>query len=246
MSKTRIPITDLIAVLRAVKLEQPDDLKDTKKVKSAAFHQRAYERQKLDPTKKISYPTIQANLIRDRSLPLKKPTDSPSDVFDRALFKWIQTGTFPLREHYEREFSAERLTLMPEWLELFSAGLHEPHPDEPTEEELGKEGKKSWRMSREYERDLARRKECLEYFGVRCQACPLDPARRHKHSSLSGLIDVHHRRPLKLGERETSAKKDLIPLCPTCHRVVHRLGGKYLLNPELLRSNWLESATWWK
>ncbi|MGJ1004702.1 HNH endonuclease [Eggerthella lenta] len=44
----------------------------------------------------------------------------------------------------------------------------------------------------------------------------------------SGVIEVHHLEPLSLskGEREIDPIKDLVPLCPNCHKMVHRKAGK--------------------
>jgi 5-methylcytosine-specific restriction protein A len=42
-----------------------------------------------------------------------------------------------------------------------------------------------------------------------------------------GFIEVHHLRPLGdgKGERETDPTKDLIPVCPNCHAMIHRCGA---------------------
>ena len=46
-----------------------------------------------------------------------------------------------------------------------------------------------------------------------------------------GIIEVHHLRPLSDGcERETDPAKDLIPVCPNCHALIHsRQGDCYSL-----------------
>ena len=76
-----------------------------------------------------------------------------------------------------------------------------------------------------YERNKAARNECIEHFGgPRCQACGLDFEQRYGPLG-RGFIHVHHLVPLaRIGEAyEVNAKEDLIPLCPNCHAMAHRL-----------------------
>ena len=63
------------------------------------------------------------------------------------------------------------------------------------------------------ERDPAVRKSALKYYGCKCYACDFAPR-------ISTLIDIHHLDPIAEGERQTMLE-DVIPLCPTCHRLAH-------------------------
>jgi len=74
-----------------------------------------------------------------------------------------------------------------------------------------------------YERNPQARRLCLAHYGARCQACDL--IYEDKYGLIgAGLIHVHHVTPLSaIGEAyEVDPIRDLMPLCATCHHVVHR------------------------
>jgi Rad3-related DNA helicase len=80
--------------------------------------------------------------------------------------------------------------------------------------------KESWReggrqdlVLSKAERDPAIRKAALKHYGCKCHACNFAP-------KISSLIDIHHCDPLAEGERQTTLG-DVVPLCPTCHRLAH-------------------------
>jgi 5-methylcytosine-specific restriction protein A len=74
-----------------------------------------------------------------------------------------------------------------------------------------------------YERNSKARAQCLAHHGYRCTVCDLDFAERYGELG-RGFIHVHHLIPLAdLGEGyEIDPKKDLIPVCPNCHAMLHR------------------------
>ena len=74
---------------------------------------------------------------------------------------------------------------------------------------------------RRRERNPRNRLLCIRIHGERCAACGMEP--RLKYGAAGGVIEVHHRQPLStLGEpRVYDPRKDLVPLCPTCHRAAH-------------------------
>ena len=74
-----------------------------------------------------------------------------------------------------------------------------------------------------YERDLAARAKCIEHHGLRCVGCELDFGERYGKRG-AGFIHVHHLSPLKGSKksRRVDPKKDLRPVCPNCHAMIHR------------------------
>lgn len=79
-----------------------------------------------------------------------------------------------------------------------------------------------------YERNAAARKLCLAHYGPTCRACDLNY--EDKYGSIGAdLIHVHHITPLSaIGETyQVDPIRDLIPLCATCHHVVHRRDPPY-------------------
>lgn len=79
-----------------------------------------------------------------------------------------------------------------------------------------------------YERNAAARNLCIAHYGPTCQACGLNY--EEKYGSIgANLIHVHHVIPLSaIGEAyQVNPVRDLIPLCATCHHVVHRRDPPY-------------------
>jgi len=74
-----------------------------------------------------------------------------------------------------------------------------------------------------YERDPKARAECLELHGYRCTVCDFDFSERYGEHG-AGFIHVHHTKKLsEVGEGYiVDPKKDLVPLCPNCHAMIHR------------------------
>ena len=73
-----------------------------------------------------------------------------------------------------------------------------------------------------YERAQSARRRCLEVYGAVCHICRVDLATIYGPSA-AGLVHVHHVVPLaEVGESyEVDPERDLIPVCPNCHAVVH-------------------------
>lgn len=78
-------------------------------------------------------------------------------------------------------------------------------------------------LRREQARNPAARRRCLELKGTRCVVCGFDPV---ESWGASGVVQVHHLRPLsdRLGEGgtvRTDPERDLVPVCPNCHALIH-------------------------
>jgi hypothetical protein len=101
------------------------------------------------------------------------------------------------------------------------------------------EGKRLYRESVQLERNrdfvkLVKERNRHLHGGVyQCQACSFS-------ADLSSLFDAHHLVPLCLGERQTEVV-DFAVLCPTCHRLAHRLGPT-LYDPLSVSS----IKSWWQ
>lgn len=74
-----------------------------------------------------------------------------------------------------------------------------------------------------YERNAEARKACLAHFGFGCQACGFDFEQVYGELGTS-FIHVHHIIPLsEIGETyEVDPIRDLVPVCPNCHAMIHR------------------------
>jgi 5-methylcytosine-specific restriction protein A len=81
-----------------------------------------------------------------------------------------------------------------------------------------------------YERDPAARRKCLEHYGHQCSVCDLDIADKYHLGDLP-IIHVHHLVPLSTIKRsyKVDAIKDLRPVCPNCHTVIHSRSPCYTI-----------------
>ena len=79
-----------------------------------------------------------------------------------------------------------------------------------------------------YERDPKARQKCIDHHGPICVACRLEFENRYGDLG-KGYIQVHHLVPVsKWGEKYTlDPIKDLCPICPNCHAMVHRRNPPY-------------------
>lgn len=94
-----------------------------------------------------------------------------------------------------------------------------------------KEGSKTTRSHIAIERNAKLRDA---YFSAKpsaiCDACELDTSKRYPWAAR--ILDLHHLLPLSSGTRvldkSGTVLSDLVPLCPTCHRAVHRYYDAWL------------------
>jgi 5-methylcytosine-specific restriction protein A len=85
------------------------------------------------------------------------------------------------------------------------------------------EGIKKQITVKKYERSSIARKRCIELNGVRCQVCGIQFDEIYGEIG-TGFIHIHHRIPIsKIGKTyKIDYEKDLIPVCPNCHAMLHR------------------------
>lgn len=74
-----------------------------------------------------------------------------------------------------------------------------------------------------YERNSVARKKCIGKFGAKCIVCKFDFGKTYGPLG-EGYIHVHHLKPLsEINESyEVDPIKDLRPVCPNCHAMIHR------------------------
>jgi hypothetical protein len=75
-----------------------------------------------------------------------------------------------------------------------------------------------------HERNPTARRLCLEHYGYACAVC--DTVLEDVYGELAReFIHVHHLTPLSAAEaaRDVDPIRDLRPVCPNCHAILHRL-----------------------
>lgn len=99
-----------------------------------------------------------------------------------------------------------------------------PYSDEIPTEYLGQlfEGAKRTITVNSYERNPLARRLCIEYYGTTCSVCAFDFGKEYGEIG-QGFIHIHHLiRVADIGETyEIDPIKDLRPVCPNCHAMLH-------------------------
>ncbi len=104
------------------------------------------------------------------------------------------------------------------------------YPDEVSEQFMYHEGNVVQVWVNSYERNEKARTSCLQHYGFRCAVCNLDFEDRYGEIG-RGFMHVHHKLPLSSigSHHEVDPVKDLIPVCPNCHAMLHRNTPPYSL-----------------
>lgn len=155
-------------------------------------------------------------------------------------------GFLTLLQHQRLDLSVEAVVLSPQFRDLFSkkelATAEHRLKDFPMSawpkpvdcglvypEDLPKsrhywEGAVVKIQVNRYERDPRARKECLGQHGADCKVCGLRFKDRYGDIG-DGFIHVHHTKPFGVFRKEyrLDAKHDLVPVCPNCHAMLHRV-----------------------
>lgn len=95
--------------------------------------------------------------------------------------------------------------------------------DYPNDDDAFYEGAVIKVLANRYERNAKARKQCIDKHGCRCAICGFDFAERYGKPG-EGFIHVHHIVPISIIGKEyvLDTVKDLIPVCPNCHYMLHR------------------------
>lgn len=108
-------------------------------------------------------------------------------------------------------------------------------PDILNEDSTEYEGLKKTVTVNKYERSSIAREKCIEFHGLNCFVCNLNFEKFYDDIG-KGFIHIHHIIPLnQIGkEYKVDFKKDLAPVCPNCHAMLHRkINGNELTIEQL-------------
>jgi 5-methylcytosine-specific restriction protein A len=101
---------------------------------------------------------------------------------------------------------------------------YEEVSDDWTEGSLGEiDGRISMVLTKRRERNPRNKLLCLALHGKKCGVCHFDPTTTYQ-GDYADILEVHHIEPLSENTeaRRYNPSTDLIPLCPNCHRSIHR------------------------
>jgi 5-methylcytosine-specific restriction protein A len=116
------------------------------------------------------------------------------------------------------------------------------YPDELDKAETLFEGIKKSVLVNSYERNPVARKKCIEHYGFQCVVCSCDFEKVYGDIG-KGFIHVHHLTQLSdIGQGyEVDPVKDLRPVCPNCHAMLHKKNPPYTIDE--MKLNIQSSAT---
>ena len=85
------------------------------------------------------------------------------------------------------------------------------------------EGAKRTVVVNSYERSSKARKLCIKHYGANCSVCEFDFEKTYGELG-KNFIHVHHLTPVsEIGHNyEINPVKDMRPVCPNCHSMLHR------------------------
>jgi len=182
----------------------------------------------------VRAPEIQSLVIR------QGPHKVPGPGFGRFHPRY---KNLPLAEKQRvvREYQKEVYAFGDKWLDVLDQLniAHElssaVYPDEVEDDDPRiMEGAKKRVAVNQYERSPVARKKCIDKHGCKCSVCGFDFERKYGEIG-KGFIHVHHIRELsEIGEEyEVDPVRDLRPVCPNCHAMIHRKREKTLVIEEL-------------
>jgi len=109
---------------------------------------------------------------------------------------------------------------------------HNPFKEtEKDEQKVYTEGTPNQVMVTKYERNPFARKTCLDHYGLSCSVCDFDFEKQYGELG-KGFIHVHHLKQVAdIGkEYKIDPIKDLRPVCPNCHAMIHKRKEPYTID----------------
>ena len=170
---------------------------------------------------------------------LKLLIDSYEDLNPKSIQNSVNAVL--KREGYKSDYSTENYTYS------FAKAFHERSSSSlflsqgeiaatkscESENSNHSEGRRVAVLIERIERDTEARLKCIEHYGAQCMVCRFDFEQCYG-SIGKGFIHVHHRVQLSTRHEEHKVDfiKELIPLCPNCHAMIH--SQKEMLSIEQL------------
>ncbi|MEK7718856.1 MAG: HNH endonuclease [Bacteroidota bacterium] len=189
----------------------------------------------------VDYIYNYSNLIQGK-LFTRTTNTSGTEYYLKKLFEengqsGLQNALLSLSQHidyYEEKSGAnvkQRKDVYNKYLKLLdNKPVETIYADEVDENIDYAEGKTKKVLVNNFERNPIARKKCIDHYGVVCCACSFD------FESIYGeigknFIHIHHKIDISTIGNEYSVDpiKDLIPVCPNCHSMLHKKKPAYTI-----------------
>jgi len=176
----------------------------------------------LDPDREPIFPRSsldQGTLARIHWDPRRSGVSIPYEVASRLEIEWAR---FLVGKNIVQQHTVEAQTL----------------PEEVEEPQRYVEDAVRQTTVNAYERSPRARRACIRHYGLNCSVCGLDFETVYGDIGVDFIV-VHHLRPLsEIGEEyELDPVRDLRPVCPNCHAMIHRRRPAYTMEEIKMRIN---------
>lgn len=172
------------------------------------------------------------SLGADPSVELLPTLRELNSAFVKRIVKRIGEGKYKLRQRSRDSYTPAVIAFLRQELDqsIPEPGTDLELPQEISETEVFYEGARMQISINAYERNRVARDRCLEHYGFRCAVCAQDMSETYG-TVAEQLIQVHHLKPLREIKEgyQVDPIKDLRPVCPNCHAVIHRRKPPYTI-----------------
>lgn len=140
-------------------------------------------------------------------------TNALIEVLDQILafeIAWFETELAVWKKNPQHKMRA------------FPQDQHELISKDEFPDEIYMEGAQKTILQNKYERNPKARARCIAVHGSACKVCGFDFGIAFGEE-FSGKIEVHHIKPISEigGEYVVDPVRDLVPVCPNCHMMLH-------------------------
>ncbi|WP_210402421.1 HNH endonuclease [Nautilia sp. PV-1] len=188
---------------------------------------------------KNNKPNRYANTITTISNDLQKVNYKDYDLYsitDPTIAKKIKNNYFKFNQYFDKNKRGNYMysSAFDRYIEFLLDYRNSTHlnnnifPDEIEESNNLYEGTKKQIIVNSYERNPKARQICIDHYGYECQICGFNFKKTYGEIG-KNFIHVHHIVDLAtIGKNyKIDPIKDMIPVCPNCHAMLHRKKPAY-------------------
>ena len=134
-----------------------------------------------------------------------------------------QDGVIPKIKSFTPKLTAKKLTRIGNDWFAAEIDFENSLPEELANPEKFPEGAKTTVVINAHERNPKARVACIAFHGCQCLVCGFNFLLKYGDLG-KDFIHVHHVKPLRAvnEQYEVDPEKDLVPVCPNCHAIIHR------------------------
>ena len=158
--------------------------------------------------------SVEAASVNALTIVLEQVFECERAWFESQLSAWQNDPAYKLRPFPQDEYAPIQTNNLPDELYL--------------------EGAQKEILTNLYERNPKARARCIAVQGSACKVCGFDFGAVYEEA-FAGKIEVHHIKPIsEIGEEYlVDPVRDLVPVCPNCHRMLHSKPGGVFSIEEL-------------